>query len=205
MHYSLKNFLKSKKMTKTFIASLLLLISITAFSQTPATKYENDTLYTTSGFKIALGDKLKIGTGSMPDGDFKFIRTSSTSMFAYHSTTGYKGLANQANSFSRGNSGLEYKVIRIDKRGTKKNGFVYYPIIQQGGLVRYEVDAENAIKSGELVVPAEFQTKKEGAVVVVKQEVSVADELVKLKKLYDDGILTKEEFDTQKKKLLEKQ
>ncbi len=31
---------------------------------------------------------------------------------------------------------------------------------------------------------------------------SVADELTKLKKLYDDGILTKDEFETQKKKLL---
>ena len=32
---------------------------------------------------------------------------------------------------------------------------------------------------------------------------SVADEIAKLKKLYDDGILTKEEYEAQKKKLLE--
>jgi len=31
---------------------------------------------------------------------------------------------------------------------------------------------------------------------------SVSDELVKLKKLLDDGIINQEEFDTQKKKLL---
>lgn len=38
--------------------------------------------------------------------------------------------------------------------------------------------------------------------VVYGQNVSTADELIKLKKLYDQGVLTKEEFDTQKAKLL---
>ena len=32
----------------------------------------------------------------------------------------------------------------------------------------------------------------------------IADELKKLKELMDDGVLTKEEFDEQKKKLLKK-
>lgn len=165
----------------------------------------DDTLITRTGFKIYEGLKLKTGTGAMPDGDFKFVRINSASFFRYSSTNGYNGLANQANSFPRGNAGLQFKVVRIDKRGSKKNGFVYYPILGNG-LVRYEVDIENAIAAGEIVVPDEFKPKQAstGGTVVVKQEVSVADEIVKLKKLLDDGILTKEEFDAQKKKLLEK-
>ena len=97
----------------------------------------------------------------------------------------------------------EYKVVRIEKRGNKKNGYSYYPIINVGAI-RYEVDIENAISVGEIVVPDEFKPKKEGPVVVVKQEVSVADEIAKLKKLLDDGVLTQAEFDAQKKKLLDK-
>jgi hypothetical protein len=190
-------------MRKIIIVLLLTpLLSLAQNERLP--RYENDTLYTISGFTVTKDQKLKIGTGAMPDGDFKYIRTSSTSLFQYRSNNGYQGLANQANAFSRGNSGLEFKVIRIDKRGTKKNGFVYYPVINSG-MVRYEIDLENAIASGEIDVPDQYKPKPKETAVVVKQEISVADELVKLKKLYDDGILTKEEYESQKKKLLEKQ
>ena len=58
-------------------------------------KYENDTLTTSTGFKVYKGLTLKIGTGSMPDGDFKFIRVNANSMFAYHSNTGYCGQPGQ--------------------------------------------------------------------------------------------------------------
>jgi hypothetical protein len=66
------------------------------------------------------------------------------------------------------------------------------------------MDVENAITFGELIVPVEFRPKKESVVVEVKQQTSVADELKKLKALLDDGTLTQEEYDAQKKKLLEK-
>lgn len=188
-------------MKKTLIA--LLFSPLLSLGQSGEAKYENDTLHTKSGYTVAPKQKLKIGTGSMNDGDFKFIRTSSTSLLQYSSNSGYNGLANQANSFSRSNAGLEYEVLRIDKRGNKRNGYVYYPIVSQG-LKRFEIDIENAIAAGEVVVPEEFAPKKNNGV-TVKQELSLADELVKLKKLHDDGILTKEEYDTAKKKLLDKQ
>jgi len=160
-------------------------------------KISGDTLLFKPGLSFIKGDKVKIGTGGMPDGDFKFIRRSATSFFKYSSTTGYQGLANSANSLPRTASGLEYKIIRIDKRGSNKNGFVYYPIINVGAI-RFEIDVENAIKIGEIVVPESFRPS--GA----KQQVSVADDLKKLKELYDSGGLTKEEYETAKKKLLDK-
>lgn len=164
-------------------------------------RYENDTLYTTSGFKITEKQNLKIGTGTMPDGDFKYIRIAATSLFQYTGTD--RSAVNSANSLNARSAGFEYKVVRIDKYGNKKRGYVYYPIINVG-LVRYQIDIDNAIASGELVVPDEYKPKAKPLLVEIKQPVSIADELAKLKKLYDDGVLTKEEYEAQKKKLLEK-
>jgi hypothetical protein len=191
-------------MKKVIFALLLSAPALASYSQSESPKTERikDTLFTKSGFKVAVGDKLKIGTGSMPDGDFKFVRTNSGSLFAYYSTTGYQGLANQANALSRSSSGLEYKVIRIDKRGDKKHGYIYYPIINTG-MIRCEVDIDNAIAYGEVVVPDEYKPKPKGTV-IVQQNQSLADELLKLKKLYADSVLTKDEYELAKKKLLEK-
>lgn len=162
--------------------------------------FKNDTLYTASGYKITAGQELKAGIGSMPDADFKFIRRSATSLFNYSSQRGYNGLVNQANAFPRNSSGHEFKVIRIDKRGNKKNGYVYYPIL--GGGIRYEVDIDNAIRVGEIEVPELFRPKEKLLQVELKQPISVADELTKLNQLKKDSVITEEEFQVQKKKLL---
>lgn len=193
---------------KNFIFFCMLTLSVMAKAQIADSllpRIEKDTLFTTSGYKLVEKDDIKIGVGSTPDGDFKFIRRNSASLFAYNSSTGYQGLANSANAFPRNQSGLKYKVKTIEKRGNKKRGYVYYVKIGSG-LVNYEIDIENAIASGEISVTEEFKVKPKTVPVVVeiKQQVSIADELTKLKKLFDDGVLTKEEYEEQKKKLLEK-
>ena len=153
-------------------------------------KIKDDTLYTTSGYKIAKKQDIKIGTGSMPDGDFKFIRTNSISLFAYQSNNGYNGLANQANSFPRNQSGLNYKIKTITNG--KRKAWLRLLCKVGSGLVNYEIDVENAITSGEMAVPDEYKQKPKQAttVVEVKQPISVADKLIKLKKLYADSVLT---------------
>jgi hypothetical protein len=161
----------------------------------------NDTLFTTIGYPIVKGMDVKIGIGSTPDGDFKFIRRNAASMFAYHSNTGYQGLANQANALPRSSSGLKYEVLRIEKRGDKKHGYVYYCVLKTG-LARFEVDVENAVSSGELYVPNEFKKNKPGISAVSEKGISIADELKKLKELLDQGVISQDEFDVQKKKLL---
>jgi hypothetical protein len=156
------------------------------------------------GYKIIEGEKINIGTGSTDDGNFKFIRRSATSMSQFSSTSGNNNAVNSANALPRASSKLEYKVVRIDKRGSKKHGYVLYPIINIG-TIRYEIDLENAIEAGELIVPDECNPKKmTAAPVIIKQELSLADELTKLKKLYDDGVLNKEEYEAAKKKLIGK-
>lgn len=162
-------------------------------------KFEKDTLTTSTGFKVYEGLEIKIGTGSMNDGDFKFIRTNASSLFRYYSTTGYQGLANQANSFRRDNSGLVYKVKSIMPRGSKKNGYVYYAKIGRG-LINYELDLENAIKTGEIIVPEEFMPKSKST--IVAQTESKYDKLKKVKDLKDSGVLTEEEFQKEKEKIM---
>ena len=185
---------------------LLLLSPCIGFAQEDSVypRLVGDTVLLKCGYKIVKGEKLKVGTGSMDDGDFKFIRRSATSMFQFSSTSGNNSAVNSANALPRASSKLEYKVVRIDKRGSKKHGFVLYPIINIG-TIRYEIDLENAIESGELMVPDECNPKKLAAApVIIKQELSLADELTKLKKLHDDGVLNKDEYEAAKKKLLEK-
>jgi hypothetical protein len=58
----------------------------------------------------------------------------------------------------------------------------------------------NNNKANETVQQKQAVTKKMAT--ETKREISVADELTKLKKLKDEGVLTEEEFNVQKKKLL---
>lgn len=178
-----------------------------AFSQnndSALPKFVNDTLFTASGYKIAVGQEINIGTGSTPDGDFKFIRRNSTGFGTMMATTDNNAYNKSQLSLPRNMDGHKGKVVKIVARGNNKIGITYQPLITFGSG-RYEIDVDNAIASGEIIVPDEFKPKPKNAATVVemKQQLSVADELTKLKKLYDDGILTKEEYDAQKKKLLD--
>lgn len=179
--------------------SFLILLTILICKAQNAQKFENDTLTTSTGFKVYENLDIKIGTGSMNDGDFKFIRTNATSLFNYYSTTGYQGLANQANSFRRSNSGLSFKVKKIMTRGSKKNGYVYYVKIGQG-LINYEMDVENAIRSGEIIVPDEFLPKSKNQIQQMKE--SKYDKLTKIKELKDSEVLSEEEYQKEKEKVL---
>lgn len=183
-------------MKKLLLAFTLFIFGI-SLSQS-LSKFENDTLTTSTGFKVYEGLDLKIGTGSMNDGDFKFIRTNASSLFNYSSTTGYQGLANQANSFRRSNSGLTFKVKKVMPRGNKKNGYVYYVKIGSG-LINYEMDIENAIKSGEIIIPDDFMPKEKSQ---VQSSETKYDKLKKIKELKDAGVLSEEEFQKEKDKIM---
>ncbi len=185
---------------KYFILFFCMVLSGISYSQDSVTYMKDDVLYTKSGYQIREKQMIKIGTGTMPDGDYKYIRIAATSLMQY--TGNDRSAVNSANSLPSRNRGYEYKVVRIDTRGNKKHGYTYAPVINVGAI-RYDIDIDNAISSGELDVPEEYRPKAKPLVVEVKGSTSVADEIAKLKKLYDDGVLTKEEYEAQKKKLLE--
>ena len=196
-------------MKKLLTVLTLIIVSFNAFSQSNDStlpKLIEDTLFTTSGYKIIVGQYINIGTGSTPDGDFKFIRRNSTGFGTMMSTSDNNSYNKSELSLPRNMSGHRGKVVKIATRGDEEIGITYEPLITFGSG-RYEIDVDNAIASNEIIVPEEFRPKPKmtTTVVEVKQQISVADELIKLKKLLDDGVLTKDEFDSQKKKLLEKE
>ena len=153
-----------------------------------------DTLVANNGMKFYSGAKIKLGVGSTDDGNFKFIRINSGSFFSYYGDDSQK--VNSANSLPRDQSGYNVTIKRVENRGNNKKGFVKYAVFTSG-IVNYEIDIENAISSGEIESIKNNTSEK-----VTVNNFSVADELIKLKKLLDDGVINKEEFDKQKEKLL---
>ena len=182
---------------KKLLICLLALICFKSYSQ--QVKYEKDTLYTSIGWKITDGTKIKFGKGTAPTGDFNFIRINSLSLLSAYSSSN-PNAANSANNLNRAWANTGGEVANIRKIGTKKSGYSYQLILKIGSTVRYECDIESAIASGEVVPPEKFAVKIKNE--SPKPQMSIADELKKLKELLDAGVLTQEEFDAQKKKLL---
>ncbi|MES2429385.1 MAG: SHOCT domain-containing protein [Bacteroidota bacterium] len=193
-----------KQLLILLVTTFLISTSYSQDSVMALPRVVEDTLFTTSGYKIIVGEDITIGTGTTDDGDFKFIRKNSTGFGTMMQTSNNNRYNKSELSLKRNMAGHKGKVVKIVTRGNKKIGKTYEPLITFGSG-RYEIDVENAIASGEIVVPEEFRPKPKviTTVVEVKQSVSVADELVKFKKLLDDGIITKDEYEAQKKKLLE--
>lgn len=65
--------------------------------------------------------------------------------------------------------------------------------------MNYEIDLENAIKSGELIVPDEFLPKEKSQ--NINSETKY-DKLKKIKDLKDSGVLSEEEFQKEKDKIM---
>jgi hypothetical protein len=121
-------------------------------------------------------------------------------------------------------AGKEYVIVNLKKTGSKNIGYSYSPVIAEPidgifgnkkgklklGSERFYIDYENAVNSGELIYPSKQQNSKNQTSIEVKviqeknQGTSITDELAKLKKLYDSGAITKEEYEVGKKKLLDK-
>lgn len=136
----------------------------------------------------------------------------------------YNSSFDLTSSMAPTSTGKEFVVVNLKKTGSKKIGYSYSPVIaeptdgifgnKKGKLIlageRYYIDYENAVNSGELIYQGRQPINKNATSIEVKlvQEKSdgnsIIDELAKLKKLFDAGGITKEEYDIAKKKLLEK-
>ncbi len=80
---------------------------------------------------------------------------------------------------------------------------------EQGGIARYYNTYVALSELVNKILKTDFNSKLKEAIKNYtptkedkSQSTSVADELTKLKKLYDDGVLTKDEFQAEKRKLL---
>ena len=187
-------------------------------AQNSLPRFENDTLYTSGGYKIYKGQVLQLANGTSEAGYFRFIK--------FHSNMARTDTYNLQNSSLVVDKLKNYKVSQ-DNYSIRVQGTVTY---KDGRRADIDIimDFEKATESlagqpAELTVPEEFRNKqpatvatppknKETVAAVKKQNAPaelknllIADEIKKLFDLYKAGALTKEEYEAQKKKLLARQ
>jgi len=195
---------------------IILLCPLLSAAQNAEPRFDNDTLYTAGGYKIYKGQTLQLANGTSAAGYFKFIRFHySMSRNDTYILQNSIILVDKLRNFK--NLGTDNYNIRISGTATLKDG--------KKIPVDMFMDFEKAITSfdgmpGELTVAEEFkkiryetpkpETKKQTLPAETKEsgdikKLLVADEIKKLFDLYKAGALTKEEYEAQKKKLLDRQ
>lgn len=152
-------------------------------------RFQNDTLYTSSGFKIYKGQTLQFGKGSGQKGKYRFINIKNG--YRAKSLANTSVIVDELKNFGISifyNGYIEIIGTLIFKDGSK-------------GAINIHMAFDRAIENSlalpsELIVPDEYRNKPAG---------NLSDEIMKLYKLYKEGDLTDEEFEAQKKKLLGEQ
>lgn len=168
---------------KKSILILLCLMPFIGVAQSTLKEYR-----ASNGKTYRPGDTIKVGLGSMPDGDFKYIQVNEL-------LPGPPRRNGNILNAHKDMSGSNYviKKIKNETQASGTNKIVF--TIKTGGLPTYNIWIEEAIASCEVTPCGE---QKSG----MSPKFSVADELLKLKKLLDAGAITQAEYDAQKKKLL---
>lgn len=160
-------------MKKLLLATLLLL----PFLSKAQTEYK-----ASNGITYHIGDTIRLGRGTKPDGSFLYLEDHGI-------IPNPRSVRNLPKEFA--NVGAVIKNMRkMTINGVDKYMFSVNP----GGPIRYQVFIDDAIAACEVKPCASADS--------AKPVPSVADEIKKLKALYDSGAITKDEYDAQKKKLL---
>jgi hypothetical protein len=140
-----------------------------------------------NGVTYKVGDQIKLGRGSGANGAFVYVTIGGWGMVASGKVT----------PLPPSDAGLIVTIKKIRKYNYKHYKGVYFTV-GGGNITNYNVDIENAIATGEIFDPkAKKIAKEKGNAVPDKY-----DELMKIKKLFDQGVLTKEEYEAEKKKIL---
>jgi hypothetical protein len=137
-------------------------------------------------------DTLKIGRGSMPNGDFKYIEMGGWGAIASYSSEKGSSQFNVSKSYSGFNMIIK-KIKEYELKGGKKIIFT----VGAGNITNYVVYIENAIAT------CEVEPCNDGKPTVTKAApVDPADELKKYFDLKERGAITQAEYDSIKNKLL---
>lgn len=140
-----------------------------------------------NGITYHPGDTIRVGLGSMPDGNFKYMQINQLIPGPPDPRR------NNGMTARKDMSGSGYVIKKIQNVRQMAGGGKAVITIRTGGLPTCDIWIEEAIAVCE-VTPCNNQKSAPTA--------SIADEILKLKKLLDAGAITPAEYDTQKKKLL---
>jgi len=174
------------------LALVFLFCPLITSAQETLPRFENDTLYTSSGYKIYKGQVLQLATGTAENGKkFQFVKFENGGNHLPSST--YKNTSITVKKLS------DYKITGLGNRYIGIKGTLTYKDGSKTG-VGIDINFDRAINNydglpGEIIVPEEFRNKKPAG---------LAGEIERLYNLYKEGALTKEEFEALKKKLIEK-
>jgi hypothetical protein len=181
-------------MKHLLVAFVTLFLIQTSYGQIQGKKLrESITVF--DSIQVNPGDTLHFGIGTDKKGDFVYI---------YQPRNGWSGTGEYG--LQRRFAG-KYGIIKFFKvEKDKRTGDKTVAVINPMGGFNMVADLESAITAKEItgINGRSFIKSSEPTVIVQQLQPSMADELRKLKKLYDDSLLTKDEYEVQKKKLLDR-
>ncbi len=186
--------------------ALVILIFVGFFS-TKSAKAQNkisikgDTLILNNEAKFWINEEVVFGQGTMPNKSYSYI---------YEAPTGFQKIVSDRKKklLAPRYKGYKSKVIKFEKEiGHNKKEFNYNIIVlQMPEGQKYWCDVVNAFNNHEIQITASennmMQVKDEE---VKKGPANVSEELARLKKLLDDGSISREQYDLLKKNLLDSQ
>ena len=176
-------------MKNILIATVLIFVVLTSYGQTRLKEYT-----ATNGITYHEKDTIKLGRGSAPNGDFLFFQMGGWGAALTYNSYAGSDQHNLNRHYSGGNVVLK-KIMSYKLKGAVK---VYF-VVGGGNITNYNLHIEDAIASCEIANCNEPTP----TVVTVAPAPDKFDQLKKLKGLLTEGIITQEEYDKEKAKLLE--
>ena len=171
---------------------LVLFSPLISKAQESVPRFENDTLYTSSGYKIYKGQVLQLANGTAEGGKkFQFIKLENGGIHLLNNT--YKNTSILVKKL------YDYKITGLGNRYIGITGTITYKDGSKN-KIGIDINFDRAISNfdglpSELIVPEEFKNKKPTAVL---------SEIERLFKLYQEGALSREEYELLKKRVIEK-
>jgi len=162
---------------------LITLVPALSIAQKKMEKLESYTASNEITYKI--GDQITLNRGSGINGNFVYVTMGGWAMSANA----------EDNQLPAANAGLIITIKKIIKYNLKTQQGIRFTV-GGGNITNYMLDIENAIATCEITPCAEGTPEA--------QE-SKYDKLREIKKLLDEGILTQEEYEAEKKKILDNQ
>ncbi len=181
------NSLINKTMKPLYLIIFFLLALTTSLrSQTNGPRFENDTLYTSSGYKIFKGQTLFFGTGLERYRRFKYVTIRNG--FLSSTLANSKVIVREIKKYSVSVLGNGY--VDIVGYITLKDGISERIILH----IAFDRAIENSpALPSEIIVPDEFRNTRPR---------NIKRELLTAENLYQDELISKEEYEKLRKKIL---